>query len=50
MQLFHELVLLLETIGERLVLPELLICHVEEFFSPKPYLAYQFEIKIEDLR
>ena len=52
MQLLHELVLLLETIDKRLVLPtckiNLLTCHIKEYFNPKPYPGYQFEIKIED--
>ena len=53
MQLFHDFVLLFETISKRLVLPTCKVnfftCHVEEFLSHKPYLIYQFETKIEEL-
>ena len=54
MQLLHEIVLLFETTSKRLVLStckvNLLTCNVEEIFCLKPYLDYQLEIKIEELK
>ena len=53
-QLLQELVLLLATIGIKLVLPtcevNLYTYHIKEFFSHKPYVGYQYVIKIEELR
>ena len=41
----------METVGKRLVLStckvNFMTCHIEEFFNPKPYPGYQYEIKIE---
>ena len=53
-KLLDELILLFETIGKRCVLPtflgDLFTCTIEEFLHPKPYLGYQVESKIEELK
>ena len=53
-KLLDELIQLFETIDKRLVLPtfqgDLFNCAIEEFLHPKPYLGYQVESKIEELR
>ena len=54
MQLLHELALLFETIGRRLVLPtckvNLFTFHIEDFFNSKLHFGHQFEIKTKELR
>ena len=53
-KLLDELILLFETTGKRLVLRtfqgDLFNCTIEEFLYPKPYLGYQVESKIKELR
>ena len=52
--MLHKFVLLFVAIGKRLILLVckfyLLACNIEEFLNVKPYLGYQFGIKIEELR
>lgn len=53
-KLLNDLILLIKSIGKKLVLPtcniDLLNSNIDDYLNDKPYLGYRFEIKIEELK
>ena len=53
-KLLNELILLITSIGKKIVLPtsniNILTTKVDDFLNPKPYLGYQFETKVAEMK
>ena len=53
-KLLNELILLITSIGKKLVVPtckiDILTTKVDDFLNPKPYLGYRFETKIAEMK
>ena len=54
-KLLNELILLITSIGKKIVLPtsniDILTSKVDDdFLNPKPYLGYQFETKVAEMK